>query len=266
MTLKLACCLALVFALGLSVVNSCNTDTGTASACSSGAKGSSCSSDCPCASNSSLSCMDGTCGCGLNAQGSNGHSCSGDCPCDTSKGLVCNSGKCECKNTTAQLWDDGCIALTSEICNFENDVEYFVTDTATAGWKCDYFRKTAYDASYNGTSKKGSLIFNYYFPFTQYNSRNFCERYNAQLVFAQPNDDLFREFIIGMGPGLSYWAGITLDAKDNKFYHDNGEEFTGTFVNPASTNGCVSVFTDGTVMKYAKASCDGQGALACRFY
>jgi hypothetical protein len=234
MASKFVTLFALACVLCLNIVDSCNSNTGTAS-------------------------TGGACGCQANSPGA---ACSSGCQCDASAGLICNSGACECKNKTSSIWDQWqwqCVGLTTDFCN-KNIGPIFVDDAQASDWRCNLANERFYGPSYNGTSSKGIYQRIKFTNHDAVGSRKICESQNMKIILYQPDQESY-DFIKAVKADT--WVGITLNSKVNKYFYDNDVEFTGTFANPSDNFGCVKTDSAG---EYTKVACDTELVAVCAYY
>jgi len=120
-----------------------------------------------------------------------------------------------------------------------------------------------YGPSFNGTSRIGSYLPAFLAPQTSVGAREYCQAQNMKLIMSQPDKD-FAEFL-KITPFVIN-IGVSLNSKDNKYYYDNGEEFTETFDNPDDTFPCVNVQGGTDPIVYNKVVCNAPNGVICTYY
>jgi len=273
---KIGLAILMVFAISNSIVESCNSDTGTASgSCSAGTKGLDCSDNCPCNKTGLLTCIENKCFCNLNSQGGFGSSCNDDCPCQKSLGLLCDSGTCKC-NSTAALWDtDKCYNIESDEANCDALIvetvparkkralvgtQPFKTDASEKGWKCVASTKTLYGPSYSELTSKGKYIYQDVAALPSAASGN-CSSLKAER--AQPSAGDALETLLKAYSNVLVLIGVSKDNRDGKFYYDN-KTASALTLDDDTIGGCVTLASDGEAVTYTSADCATEYMYICQ--
>jgi len=152
------------------------------------------------------------------------------------------------------------------LCNLGAGSAFFVDDAKSKSWRCSSYTNTFYAPSYNGTSKSGIFRKVSVPSATAMEAANQCTQMNMLRVLSQPSDS-FIELWQTIGTiEFKVWAGITLNQIDNKYYHDNGKEFTGKFTNPNAFKPCVYITSSFLQVKFTQSACNNAFSTYCTFY
>ena len=150
-------------------------------------------------------------------------------------------------------------------------------------WRCNHFKSTVYTPDYEPAKGTGKYTLVMQPGEDAYRQNRFCDSFNMKRIMSKPDRNLIPfvekigisnlyvkkkqfNFIFQINFTFAFQVGVSLDPTNNKYYHDNGEEFTETLVDE-NLFSCVYVNSPvGGPATFSSTNCTSATAYFCATY